>query len=125
MGIGSDLRFVAVRSEFFTVYVAFAILAANHGLQDGFGWGRGDGVENLGLFVADGVGFEGNGRLHCGEREELEEMIRDHVAKGTSGFVKTATMFHTDRFGGCDLHVVNVIPIPERLENGIGEAEDH
>ena len=52
-------------------------------------------------------------------------MIGDHVAEGAGGFVKAAAMFDADGFGGGDLDVVNVIAIPERLENGVGEAEDH
>src|SRR5256885_16524022 len=63
--VRGELRFVAIRSEFFAVYVAFTILAANHGLQDGFGRGRRDGVKNFRLLVTDGVGFEGEiGRAH-------------------------------------------------------------
>ena len=77
------------------------------------------------MFVAHFIGVEGDRRLHGGHREELKKMIGNHVAKCAGGFVKAAAMFDAHGFGGGDLHMVDVIAIPERLDDAVGEAEDH
>jgi hypothetical protein len=35
--------------------------------------------------------------------------------------IKTATGFHADGFGGGDLHVVDVMVVPERFEQAVGK----
>src|SRR5262245_38180210 len=62
--IGRDLRFFPIAGEIFAVDGTRAVLTTNHGLQDGFGRRRCDGVKDFGLFVAHGVGFEGDGWFH-------------------------------------------------------------
>ena len=52
-------------------------------------------------------------------------MVGNHVAEGAGGFVEAAAMFHANDFGGGDLHVVDVIAIPERLDDVVRKAEDH
>src|SRR5882724_10920955 len=52
-------------------------------------------------------------------------MIGHHVAKRARSFVKAATVLDADGFGRGDLHVVNVVAIPERLDDVVGKAEDH
>jgi hypothetical protein len=39
-------------------------------------------------------------------------------------FVIPAALFHAERFGYGDLHVIYVAAIPDGLENAVGEAED-
>ena len=40
------------------------------------------------------------------------------------GFVEAAATLDAERFRGGDLHVVDVVAIPERLENAVAEAQD-
>ena len=82
-------------------------------------------MQHFGLLVADFIGIERNGRLHGGHREQLEEMIRHHVAKRARGLIKSAAMLHADGFGGGDLHVVHIIAVPERFDDIVRKAEDH
>ena len=37
---------------------------------------------------------------------------------------KAAAAFHTHRFGGGDFHVVNVVAVPDRLEQRVAKAEN-
>jgi len=51
-------------------------------------------------------------------------MVLHHVA-GRAGFLEVlAATLHTDRLGHGDLHVVEVLLVPERFEDGVGEPED-
>ena len=125
VGVGCDVGLAAIAGNMFAVDGAFVVLAADGVGENILGHERLNGVEDFGLFVADFVGVEGDGRLHRGHGEELEEMVGNHVAKGAGGFVEAAAMFDADGFGGGDLHVVDVIAIPERLDDVVREAEDH
>ncbi len=99
---------------------AGAVLAADGvGGMDGL-----DGAPDLDLFGADGGGFEGDGRLHGDEAEELHDVVLDDVAEGAGGLVEGAAAFDADGFGGGDLDVVDVVAVPDVLEDAVGEAED-
>ena len=62
------------------------VLAAHHvvGLQ------RAHGLEHLGLLVVHGAKVPVGGRLHGEQRDDLEEVVLDHVAQAAGGFVKRA-----------------------------------
>ena len=86
---------------------------------------KGDEVaENLQLGVAHVAGRECRRRVHRHERQELQHVVLNHVAKGAGMIVKgAATPLHADRLGHGDLHVLDVLPVEQRLENGVAEAE--
>ena len=50
-------------------------------------------------------------------------MVGHHVTQSSGLVVVTAPLFHADRFGHRDLHMINVAAVPDRLENSVGEAE--
>jgi hypothetical protein len=52
-------------------------------------------------------------------------MVRYHVAQGAGGVVVIAAAADGKRFGDRDLDVVDVIAIPDRLEQSVGEAQHH
>ena len=83
-----------------------------------------DAAEDLHLLLAHGVGIEGDGRLHGGERHALQQVVGHHVAQRTGLFVKGRAALDAEGFGGGDLHVLDVVAVPHRLEDGVGEAED-
>src|SRR6476661_7286218 len=51
-------------------------------------------------------------------------MVRDHVPKCPSRFVITGSAADAESFCNGDLHVVDEIAVPDRLENAVAEAED-
>ncbi|MNG93976.1 hypothetical protein D3C79_529690 [compost metagenome] len=83
-----------------------------------------NGTDHLGLFTAHRVGGEGRRWLHGDHRQQLEQVIGHHVAQGAGVVIERATGLDADRFGGGDLHVVDVVVVPERLEQAVGEAAD-
>ena len=54
--------------------------------------------------------------------EQLEQVIRDHVAERARLLVKPATRFHANGFSRCDLHVIDVFAPENRLEQRVREA---
>ena len=112
VGFGGDVRLAAIAVHGPALDSAGTVLAADHAGEHVFGVERLDGVENFRLLVANFVGVEGDGRLHGGHGQQLEEMIGHHVAEGAGGFVEAAAMLHADGFRGRDLHVVYVVAIP-------------
>ena len=83
------------------------------------------GVQNLGFFDADLIGIEAGRRLHRRQRQELKEVTGHHVTKRTGCVVKAAAMLHAQGFCHCDLHMIDVISIPQRLEQTVGETQGH
>ena len=84
---------------------------------------RTDGVEHVHFLVADLVGIEGDHRLHRHETEQLHQMILHHVAQRAGVVVIAAAMLDAHRFGDGDGHIINVAPVPDRLEERIGKTE--
>jgi len=93
-------------------------------LRDAFEIVRANGLQDFQFFVADGGGVKCCRRFNGSERSQLQNVALNHVAQRASSFVKSATAFHAERFAGGDLHLVNVIAIPERFENSVAEAKD-
>ena len=66
-GIGGNVGLVAISGHVMRVFDAGPVLAADGAVKNFLGRDGLDGVQNFGLLVADGVGLEGNRRLHGGE----------------------------------------------------------
>src|SRR3989442_1211619 len=50
-------------------------------------------------------------------------MVLNHVAQRAGLFIISASTFNTDRLGVCNLNVIDVLPVPQRLENAVGKTE--
>ena len=79
--------------------------------------------EDLVLLFADRSRFERRRWLHRHERQHLEQVRDDHVAIGTSRLVEAGARTEAERLGHVDLDVVDVIAVPDRFEQAVGEAE--
>ena len=109
LGLGVDPRLGAVA----------LVLAADHLL-------RGDhpvGLHDLVLLRAQGLGVELRRRLHRDEAEQLQQMGDDHVPVGAGALVEAGAGADRERLGHVDLHVLDVVAVPERLVEAVGEAE--
>ncbi len=51
-------------------------------------------------------------------------MVLHHVAQRARLLIEGATRLDAEGFGHRDLHVIDVIAIPQRLKDAVGEAED-
>ena len=118
-GIRRDVGLVPVVPNFSAEHHPAAVLAAHRILRrDGM-----DRLEQLRLLGAHGVGVERDRRLHPDHGEELEQMVRHHVPQRAGSFVEAAAALDADGLGGCDLNVVDVVAVPQRLEDAVGEAQ--
>ena len=55
--------------------------------------------------------------------EDLEEVGHDHVLEGAGGLVEADAVVDREGLGHVDLDVVDVVPVPDGLEEPVGEAE--
>ncbi len=102
---------------------AFAVLAAHGAREHVLRRHDRHRLEDLGLLIANHVGIERNRRLHRHQRNQLEDVIGNHVAHGAGGFVIAAARFHADRLRHGDLDMIDVAAIPDGLEDSIRETE--
>jgi hypothetical protein len=52
-------------------------------------------------------------------------MVLHHVAQRAGRVVVAGAALHAERLGHGDLHVVDMRGVPQRLEQGVGEAQRH
>ena len=69
------------------------------------------------------MGVEFHRRLHRDQRQQLEQMVRHHVAQRAGRVVKVAAMPDAEFFIDGDLDVVDMVAVPDRLEHAVGEAQ--
>ena len=85
---------------------------------------RADRAQHLDLFITQGLGLERYRRLHREQRQDLQQVALDHVARGPAvPVVVTGTPIHASGFGVRDLHMVNVMAVPQGFQNHVGKAQ--
>src|SRR3546814_8717293 len=52
-------------------------------------------------------------------------MVGHHVPQRAGGIVEAPAMLDADRLGGRDLNAMDMVAIPYRLEQAVGEAQHH
>ena len=57
------------------------------------------------------------------QREQLQQVVLEHVPHHARLLVVPAPMLDAHALRGRDLHVVHVLPVPDRLEDRVGEPE--
>ncbi len=85
---------------------------------------RGDRLQHLDLFVADRLAVGARRRLHRQVGQHLEQMVLDDVAHRPGLVVERAAALDAEILGHRDLHALDVIAIPERFQERVGEAEE-
>lgn len=97
------------------------VLAAAGGLVERLGELR--RREHLDLLGLQRPGAEADRLLHGGERQQLHQMVLDDVAGGADAVVIAGPTAQADVLGHGDLHVVDVVRVPDRVEQLIGEPQ--
>ena len=121
--MGIDALFLAVADDLFAADPPAGVLGPHfHGLHL-FGLDNLHGLQGLDLLVADAVGVEGDRRLHERHRQHLHDVVLHDVAQGAGLLVEAAPMADAERFADGDLDVVDVAAVPDRLVDGVGEAQ--
>ena len=68
-------------------------------------------------------GVHAGRRLHHGERQHLHDVVLHDVAQRAGRLVEAAAVLDADALGHGDLHLLDVAAVPDRLEDGVGEAQ--
>ena len=69
------------------------------------------------------VGLEGDRLLHTDEGEQLKQVVLDDVARGADAVVVAGSTADADVLGHGDLYMVDVVAVPHRLVQLVGEAQ--
>ena len=80
-------------------------------------------MQYLCLLVADRIRLERDWRLHRGQADELHDVVGHHVPQRPRLIVIAASLFHAHGFAHGNLHVIDVSPVPDRLEDSVGETK--
>lgn len=86
---------------------------------------RADGGNDLLFLRPDRIGIEADRRLHRYQRQQLEEMIGNHVAQCAGGIVEAAAGADGHRLGRRYLDMIDVAVVPDGFHHGVAEACDH
>ena len=78
--VRGDLGLLPIAHDAMALDPARTVLAAHDVVIDLFPLEPVDGAEHAQLLVAQGLGLEGDGRLHGDQAEELEQMVLEDVA---------------------------------------------
>src|SRR5438067_6309906 len=103
---------------------ATRVLASHRVHREAFARHPAQRAQDLHLLVADGLVVERGRRLHRDKREELEQVVLDDVAHRAGLLVVARALLDADRLGDRDLDVVDVLAVPDRLEDPVRETHD-
>ena len=82
-----------------------------------------DRAKNVDFLVADLIAIHAHRRFHRHQTENLQEVILDHVAQGARAIVVPSSLLNAHLLRHGDLDVVDIPPIPHRLEQRVRESE--
>ncbi len=75
------------------------------------------------LLVSNRVRVKRDWRFHRSQADQLHDVIWHHVAQRSGLIVVTAALFHAHGFRHRNLHVIDVAPVPDGLEDSVGESK--
>src|SRR6185436_10138786 len=76
------------------------------------------------LFIPHRVRLKYRGRLHRHEGNELEQVVREHVPKRARLVIISGPVLDADVLRYGNLYMVDVPPVPGRLEDRVGKPEE-
>ena len=83
-----------------------------------------DRAPYLHLLPAHRFGLEGDRRLHGDKRQQLHHVVLHHIAQRARLLIERPAALDADFFRRRDLDVIDIVPVPDRLEDPIGKAKD-
>ena len=103
---------MAISSDLLAQHGAGIVLATHRIGQRMRRVDRMDGLDDFGLLAANGIGIEGDRRLHRRHGQKLEHVVWHHVAQRAGLFVELAAVLHPNGFRRGDLDMVDVLSVP-------------
>jgi hypothetical protein len=124
-GMRGDVGLLTVPGYRRPAYGSAPVLAAHHASRAIVGVDRLHGFQHLHLFVLQRAGRERVRRLHAGQGQKLNHVVRNHIPQGVRVVVVAAAALHSGRLRDGDLDMVDIAADPDRLEDTVGETEHH
>src|ERR1700686_2027603 len=84
----------------------------------------GNRPEYLDLLIADSVAIYARRGFHGQKSHDLKHVVFDHVADRPGVVVELPPPLDPELFCHCNLHTLDVIPVPDRLQKAVGEAKE-
>ena len=84
---------------------------------------RPNGLQDLYLFAAHGRRFVSHRCFHRGDGQQLQQVVLKDVAHHAGGVVVGAAPADVHFLRDRDLHVVDIVAVPDRLEDRVGEPQ--
>ena len=84
----------------------------------------GHSAENAHLLVTDILCGEGDGPLHGKEGEDLEQVVLHDVSNNAELVKVSPAALGSEGLLESDLNVIDVMPVPRRVEEGVTESEN-
>ena len=100
--------------------VEVALVLAAHVVR---GVGGLDRAEDRELRVLDRLGVAPGGGLHGGGGDHLHDVVDHDVPQRADRVVEVTAVLHPEALGHGDLHAGEAVPVPDRLQHRVGEAE--
>ena len=126
-GLGSRFRIdrllLAIAGDLLAQHPARAVLAADRTAVHLLAGQRADRLQHLHLLVSDRALIEADRWLHGHQCQQLQLVVLDDVAERAGALVIASAAFNSQFLGDRDLDRVHVLVVPDRLEDGVGEAE--
>ena len=73
--------------------------------------------------ITEVIRIEDSRRFHSSKSYKLNQMILYHIPQSSRRFIESATLLDSQILYSGNFYVVDIIPVPERLENTIGKTE--
>src|SRR5947207_4528953 len=121
--VGCDAFLFLVTHNLLSINYARGVLRAYCPLCYLFWSKQGDGPQDLHFFIADGIRIKGDGWLHCCQAENLHNVVLYHVTNSPGLLIVLCARADAQALSNYNLYMVNILCIPERLKDTIGEAE--
>ena len=86
---------------------------------------RRNSFKDFNLFVPERFAIGSHRRLHRQVDQDLKQMILNHVADGAGLIVECPPALNSEVFRHGDLHTLDLVAVPERLEKRVLEAEEN
>ena len=83
------------------------------------------GADHFQLFIAHRVCVKMAGRFHRDQAQQLHQVVLDHIAHRAGFVIIRAAPANPHGFGHSDLDMIDVVVVPQRLEQHIGKADRH
>src|SRR6266404_2749675 len=119
-GFRTDAIFLAIADNLLSFDRPRPILSADRVFQ----WNGCNGVPDFQLFRPYGFCLKRFRWFHRDQSEDFHRVILQYVAERPGLFIEWPPSLDTDGFRERKLYPVNVVPIPDRLEDSIAETKE-